>query len=199
MSNVNQMNETVTVSGINQPNTDGALTDYNVLETIRNEIQAEHSLVSHRMTWYVTSQAFLMTAYAVSFGQGQTGRGFFQFSIPLLGLLLSILAFFAVYSAVRVQRGVIKLQTKMLLGMIKELNLLAGKPDTVSDEEIDFAPSKEDTPAMKRLKIYARTTCLARDTKSRYHRLAMFMPPSIPVIFFINWVVALYFSIFIHG
>jgi predicted RNA binding protein with dsRBD fold (UPF0201 family) len=34
------------------------LTNYNILETIRSEIQAEHLLISHRMTWYVTSQAF---------------------------------------------------------------------------------------------------------------------------------------------
>ena len=40
--------------------------DFYVLETMRAEIQAEHTLISHRMGWYVTAQSFLMGAYAIA-------------------------------------------------------------------------------------------------------------------------------------
>jgi hypothetical protein len=37
-----------------------------VLQALRQDIQAEDTLIASRVTWYVTSQAFLLTAYATS-------------------------------------------------------------------------------------------------------------------------------------
>ena len=36
----------------------------NVLLVLREDIHAEHTLVTSRLTWYVTSRLFLRTAYA---------------------------------------------------------------------------------------------------------------------------------------
>ena len=35
---------------------------------IRTEIRTEYDLISNRMSWYVTSQSFLVTAFALSGG-----------------------------------------------------------------------------------------------------------------------------------
>src|SRR5438067_2429619 len=35
-------------------------------QRFRDEIRAEHSLIANRLTWYVTSQSFLVSAFAIS-------------------------------------------------------------------------------------------------------------------------------------
>lgn len=36
-----------------------------LIEIVHREIHYEHGLISNRMSWYVTSQSFLMAAFAV--------------------------------------------------------------------------------------------------------------------------------------
>ena len=47
-----------------------SLTLADALKSLREAIQAEHNLIAGRVTWYVTSQAFLLTAYATSWNAG---------------------------------------------------------------------------------------------------------------------------------
>lgn len=149
------------------------MSDFDILDVIRNEIHAEHNLISHRMTWYVTSQAFLMTAYAVSWGKDHAWPIFFHLSIPILGMLLSALAFCAVACAVWVQGDVIKIQKEALDGMKERFK----------------QPGDEDET--RRIKEYAQI--IGKDRRSGFitHWLAMAPPLIIPILFFVTWLIAL--------
>ena len=59
---------------------------------IREETRAEHSLIANRLTWYVTSQSFLVTAFAISRGSGFTWHHWFStILLPLVALVTSLL------------------------------------------------------------------------------------------------------------
>ena len=148
--------------------------DYQILQAMRSEIQSEHTLLSHRMTWYVTSQSFLMTAYAIAWGKGHeiAWKAFFQNGIPLLGVLLSIGAWLGIFSAVWVQAHVIESQTALLEKMRKRFE------------------DANDAQALATLNDYSGTTCAGRPSKTRFHWLAMMPPCMIPAVFLLTWIVA---------
>ena len=76
------------------------LTPGSEFQMIRDEVKAEHTLISSRLAWYVTSQSFLMTAFAISRGAGF--RWFSWFSavlLPLTGVLSSWLIFPSILAA----------------------------------------------------------------------------------------------------
>ena len=52
-----------------------------------------------RVTWYLTSQAFLLTAYATSWGAGLAWPVFFHAVLPLAAIVLSGLIFASIYAA----------------------------------------------------------------------------------------------------
>ena len=59
---------------------------------IREEVRAEHSLIANRLTWYVTSQSFLVTAFAISRGSGFTWHLWFSTTLlPLVAFVTSLL------------------------------------------------------------------------------------------------------------
>ncbi len=71
-------------------------------QAIRDEIRAEHSLIASRLSWYVTSQSFLVTAFAISCGNNF--RWFSWFStllLPSIGFLSSLLIFPSIVAACR--------------------------------------------------------------------------------------------------
>jgi len=69
-------------------------------QTIREESRAEHALIANRLTWYVTSQSFLVTAFAISRGAGFGWfRWFSTILIPAIGLLSSGLVFPSIVGA----------------------------------------------------------------------------------------------------
>ena len=69
-------------------------------QTIRDESRAEHMLIANRLTWYVTSQSFLVTAFAISRGAGFSWfRWFSTLLIPAIGLLSSGLVFPSIVGA----------------------------------------------------------------------------------------------------
>jgi hypothetical protein len=69
-------------------------------EKIREEIRAEHSLIANRLTWYVTSQSFLVTAFAISRGSGFTWFQWFStVLLPILGSVSSALVFPSILGA----------------------------------------------------------------------------------------------------
>lgn len=63
-----------------------------VLDFCRWEVQHEFNLLNHRISWYILSQSFLITAFAVSVGYKVNGGNWLmQWILPILGLLTSIL------------------------------------------------------------------------------------------------------------
>ncbi len=148
--------------------------EYELLQTMRAEIQAEHTLLSNRMAWYATSQSFLMTTYAIAWGQDHNiaWNTFFRHGIPPLGIALSICASLGIFAAVQVQAQIIKSQTKLLTIMAER-----------------FAVAK-DAGAQEKLEYYSGTTCAGRPSKTSSHWKAMIPQCLVPVIFLVTWVVA---------
>ena len=68
---------------------------------LHDEIFREHQLISNRLTWYVTSQSFLMTVYAIVLGKDNQGAFMARWLIPSLGLLISVSILFSIYAALR--------------------------------------------------------------------------------------------------
>jgi hypothetical protein len=63
-------------------------------QCIRDEIRAEHSLIANRLTWFVTSQSFVVSAFAISRGAGFTWHAWFSTTlIPLVALVSTVLVF----------------------------------------------------------------------------------------------------------
>ncbi|MDX2041676.1 MAG: hypothetical protein SF097_10515 [Acidobacteriota bacterium] len=149
------------------------LTDFQVLDTVRNEIQAEHNLISHRLTWYVTSQSFLVASYALSWSKEYGWPSFFHSAIPTLGLLLSMLTLLSVACAVVVQWKVINKQAEIL-------------------DEIEIRLTEaQDIEGIKRVRNYGAITGKKRKRGKLTHWLAMIPPLLIPIIFASTWIVAL--------
>jgi hypothetical protein len=93
--------------------------DYIVLpkdafEVVHREIHYEHSLISSRMTWYVTSQSFLMTAFAVAGSQGHRFAWLAQWFIPVLGLATSTIIAPSVWAAIGAMQQLRGESTKLL-------------------------------------------------------------------------------------
>jgi hypothetical protein len=85
------------------------VTEETVLEAYHREIQAEHALISHRMSWYAASQSFLFTAFAIA-GGANDWKWFFMLGMPALGIALSELARRSIWAAISVQTDLIAAQ-----------------------------------------------------------------------------------------
>ena len=72
-------------------------------EQVRSEIHFEHTQLSQRMGWYASTQTFMFTAYALS-ANGDF-KAIPKISLPILGIVFSILAWIAIFMAVRRLRG----------------------------------------------------------------------------------------------
>lgn len=59
-------------------------------DRIHAEIHREHGLLSNRMSWYVTSQAFLVGAFAVGGNNGYAFR-WMSYLIPVVGIVITTL------------------------------------------------------------------------------------------------------------
>jgi hypothetical protein len=73
-----------------------------MVEILQREIQYTQTMLGSRMTWYVTSQAFLMTAFAISGGGDHNFKWLAKGIIPGLGFVLSLIIFFSIGAAVPV-------------------------------------------------------------------------------------------------
>ena len=84
---------------------------YPTLRDIRDEVHHEHTLLSQRVLWLVTSQSFLFVPLAVGIGASPTTHSdsiklakisdslFFPL-IPQLGILICIVAFIGILAAI---------------------------------------------------------------------------------------------------
>ena len=73
-----------------------------LIEIIHREIHYEHGLISNRMNWYVTSQSFLMAAFAVVGGYQNNFLWLAKWFIPPLGILISIVTLVSISAAIMV-------------------------------------------------------------------------------------------------
>ena len=78
------------------------LTRKETLEILQREIQYTQTMIGSRMTWYVTSQSFLVTAFAISGGSGHNFQWLAKGIIPGLGIVLSLIIFLSISAAVPV-------------------------------------------------------------------------------------------------
>jgi hypothetical protein len=62
-----------------------------VLNFYRWEVQHEFNLLNHRVSWYILSQTFLITAFVVSIGYKTDNFNWFKIILPVLGILTSII------------------------------------------------------------------------------------------------------------
>lgn len=146
------------------------MTEENVLDAFGQEIQAEHTLISHRMSWYATSQSFLFSAFAIVGGNGNAWTGFLLFGLPVLGLILSVLARRGIGAAITVQNDLIGEQENL----VKKL-------------ESDW---KEQPEKLAILALRAKMTCYGRRSRYELHYSAMKTTKAIPVVFMLAWVIA---------
>jgi hypothetical protein len=68
-------------------------------QMIRDEIRSEFGLIANRLSWYVTSQSFLVTAFAISRGIGFNWFSWFSTLLPALGLISSVMIFPSIVAA----------------------------------------------------------------------------------------------------
>ena len=59
---------------------------------IRGEIKHEYDLLKGRVTWYITCQSFLITAYVLSCNESKSPNWFSNYLLPLLAFCITILA-----------------------------------------------------------------------------------------------------------
>ena len=74
--------------------------DIKAYQIIRGEIQYEYALMSNRVTWLITTQAFLFTAYAVALRGNNLKDSSYYPIIPILGSAISIIPYSSIYAAI---------------------------------------------------------------------------------------------------
>ncbi len=89
------------------------------LTLLREEIHFEHQLISNRMNWYLTSQSFLMTAFAIAGGAGHP-YGWLTSLLPSIGIAISFLIFIGVLAAAVVVQ-ILRARERALIAEAKEL------------------------------------------------------------------------------
>ena len=146
------------------------------LKALRDDIQAENTLIASRITWYVTSQAFLLTAYATSWNAGFRWPHFFHDVLPLAAILLSALILASVFAATWAQDVYLREQS-VLLSQIR-----AG-----------FALSPGESAALdayERTMVRNRRSLDGRAIGNRIHALGRITPLVLPTGFALLWLYA---------
>jgi hypothetical protein len=154
----------------------GSLTIANALQDLRSEIQAENTLIASRVTWYVTSQAFLLTAYATSWNANFAWPFFFHRVLPLAAIVLSVLILVSVYAATWAQDVYLREQASLVARVRAEL--LLSKIDALALQ------------AYERTMVANRTDMAGRVVGGRIHALVRVTPLVLPVGFALLWLYA---------
>ena len=76
------------------------ITPKDILEGLHREIDFRRDMISSRMNWYVVSQAFLMSAFSISGGNGHDFRWLAKVILPELGIIISIMIWFVLRDAI---------------------------------------------------------------------------------------------------
>jgi hypothetical protein len=157
-----------------------SLTLANALKSLREDIQAEDTLIASRMTWYVTSQAFLLTAYATSWNAGFRWQYFFHQVLPLAAIALSAIILMSVYAATWAQDVYLREQ----MTLVSRMKVGTG-----------FAASEAlALEVYERTMVANRTNAKGQVLGSRVHALVRSTPIILPVGFSLLWLYAYWFA-----
>jgi hypothetical protein len=150
-----------------------SLTLADALKSLRDDIRAEDTLIASRTTWYVTSQAFLLTAYATSWNAGFTWRYFFHQVLPLAGIVLSAIILVSVYAATWAQDVYLREQASLVARM-----------KTVADLS---ATESLVLQVYERTMVANRANAAGRIVGGRVHALVRITPILLPLGFALLW------------
>ena len=157
-----------------------SLTPADALQALRDDIHAEDTLIASRVTWYVTSQAFLLTAYATSWNAGFAWQPFFHRVLPLAAVVLSALILASIYGATWAQEVYLREQAR-LVDQIKE-RLELSLPESLALE------------AYERTMVAHRRSAAGRSIGDRIHALVRVPPIVLPIGFALLWLYAYAFA-----
>jgi hypothetical protein len=155
------------------------------LKALREDIQAENTLIASRVTWYVTSQAFLLTAYATSWNANFVWPAFFHDVLPVAAIVLSLVILASIASATWAQDVYLREQAALVA------HLRSGPKLSASDSMT--------------LDVYERTMVRNRRSASgrliggRIHAVVRITPLILPVGFSLLWLYAYHFAPHFHG
>jgi hypothetical protein len=94
---------------------------------LRDEIRGHHEIINHRMSWFAATQSLLYGAYATAAASDNVPEWFSNRLIPIVGMLLCILMFPSVESAlerIRALRRVLKANKTIRHKLIYPINIL---------------------------------------------------------------------------
>nr|CBA29059.1 hypothetical protein Csp_A10250 [Curvibacter putative symbiont of Hydra magnipapillata] len=154
-----------------------SLTVADALKSLQDAVQAENTLIASRVTWYVTSQAFLLTAYATSWNAHFGWPGFFHWALPIAAIVLSGIIFTSIYAATWAQDMYLREQTHLIRRARGELELSAAELLALDVYERTTVPQ--------------RTNALGHVVGARVHGLVRITPLLLPVGFSLIWLYAL--------
>lgn len=149
------------------------------LKALREDIQAENTLIASRVTWYVTSQAFLITAYATSWNAGFRWQYFFHQVLPLAAIALSAVIFVSIYAATWAQDVYLREQAALVL-RLKGMELSAAEALALDVYE--------------RTMVSKRRSADGRVVGGRIHALVRITPIILPSGFSLLWLYAYGFA-----
>ena len=157
-----------------------SLAPADTLRSLREDIQAENTLIASRVTWYVTSQAFLLTAYATSWNAGFVWPVFFHQVLPVAAIVLSLLILVSIYAATWAQDVYLREQAFLVARV---------KADVALDPSEQLALA-----AYERTMVTKRTNASGKVVGSRIHALVRITPLVLPVGFAALWLYAYHFA-----
>lgn len=150
------------------------------LNALREDIRAEDTLIASRVTWYVTSQAFLLTAYATSWSAGFVWSSFFHQVLPVAALVLSLLILASIYAATWAQDVYLREQVALVRRARAELQLTPADFLVLETYERTMVPNRTDPSG--------------KVVGGRIHGLVRITPLALPVGFAVLWLYALLFA-----
>lgn len=155
------------------------LTVADELKALREEIRAEDNLIASRVTWYVTSQAFLLTAYATSWNANFQWPAFFHSVLPLAAIVLSTVIFASIYAATWAQNAYLREQTRLIAHLVTEQ---LTPVDTIALD------------AYRRTMVANRVNAAGKAIGGRIHALVRITPLLLPVGFALLWLYAYWYA-----
>jgi hypothetical protein len=141
-------------------------------EYVRGETKHEHSLLTGRVTWYITCQSFLLTVYAVSYCNSKAPNWFSNLLLPFLAIAITVLASYMIQGATTT----IEMWSKLRFALLQK-----------HPELSPILISRWHLPTLK------GPVCL-RTSKDFIHLKALWFPRFIPFLFTIAWIAIAFFS-----
>ncbi|HEX7900137.1 MAG TPA: hypothetical protein VF950_20385 [Planctomycetota bacterium] len=74
--------------------------DLRFYDALRSRLEHEDGLIVHRLSWFMASQSFLFTAYAIALN-GPAAAARLLRLVPLVGILIAMLTFAGILAALK--------------------------------------------------------------------------------------------------